>query len=890
MDQLSPQDQDLMTRTVLSEAGQDGAPGMTAVASVIRNRVASGQYGSDPSDVVLAPNQFSSWSLPGNSPDSPSRWKPQSPQYQQASQIVNSVWSGKTPDPTGGADHYLNPTIVQAQRGSLPGWAQGQPTAQIGGHSFYASPQAAPSMIAMPSSSDIAATKASLGIPQWQAVPSSGPGPTVMMPTGGSPTGSPSPTVPPVPATGYSANVTPDDIAATAKMLGVGTNAPAATPAAATAPAPPAIPGPVAAQAATMAPAMGFGSSMVEGMPIVGPLFDKALAATGAAIQPLVGANAPATFGERYTQNLAAQDLAQKTYNAANPVTSTLGNVVGAGTLLGPLGETTLGAAALGLPNATRLGATLGGRLYTGMAGGAGIGASDAALRGNNPVAGAEVGGAAGALGPLIAHGVGNVISAGANAFRGGAGLLSNVNPIARNWLSTAMANETPASIAAARQRMGPTGFLSDINAPMTELAAGISNRAEAPGSGIISEAYRQRDAAQGDAIERALNRNVSNPVDIEDFKNAITENQKAAATPLYQQFRTMQVHPTPEIQALVPRLDAAGAFDQAEKLAGISGDTVNRNFFVGGPQKAFPTTQSWDYIKRSLDSKIDQAYSGGDNTTARALINLKNDVITAVGKTSAGQVWNQARQEFADRASLLDQIDAGSDTFLGGRSGQTVAQMRQEMLTLNGPERAARVVGLRNAAEQVMGATRNGDTTLRNKFLAPNNQEKLRLLLGNDRAKNLIDTMQQQDYLSGQAKYVNPRAGSPTAPRTAAMNALEPPPQSEWNPNIAQPLSFIPPAWIDALRPSTILQGGRNSTYAGARQQLAPLLTQPAGPKLDDLIKAIGQEQVGRAAASARGANAARLIGSLIAGPGAQTARLRGNFSTMPALAGPLR
>ena len=201
-----------------------------------------------------------------------------------------------------------------------------------------------------------------------------------------------------------------------------------------------------------------------------------------------------------------------------------------------------------------------------------------------------------------------------------------------------------------------------------------------------------------------------------------------------------------------------------------------------------------------------------------------------------------------------------------------------------------ARIVGARNAADEVMNATKNGDTTLRNKFLAPNNQDKLRLLVGDQKADQLIKTVEQQDYLSGQYKYVNPRAGSPTAPRTAAMNALEPPPLSEWNPNIAQPLSFIPPAWIDALRPSTILQGGRNATYAGARQQLAPLLTQPAGPGLDDLLRAIGQEQAARSAASAKGASAARLTGALIAGPGAQTARLRGNFSTLPALAGPLR
>ena len=153
--------------------------------------------------------------------------------------------------------------------------------------------------------------------------------------------------------------------------------------------------------------------------------------------------------------------------------------------------------------------------------------------------------------------------------------------------------------------------------------------------------------------------------------------------------------------------------------------------------------------------------------------------------------------------------------------------------------------------------------------FLRPTIRKSSACMLGNARAQDLIDTMQQQDYLSGQARYVNPRAGSPTAPRTAAMNALEAPTLPHWSPNLAEPLSFIPPAWIDALRPSTILQGGRNATYAGARQQLAPLLTQQAGPRLDDLLTAIRQETAARAAAAGRGANAARLTGALIADQG---------------------
>jgi hypothetical protein len=54
---LSGSDLDDVTRTILAEAGQNASPAsMTAVASVIRNRVAAGTYGSSPSEVVRAPN------------------------------------------------------------------------------------------------------------------------------------------------------------------------------------------------------------------------------------------------------------------------------------------------------------------------------------------------------------------------------------------------------------------------------------------------------------------------------------------------------------------------------------------------------------------------------------------------------------------------------------------------------------------------------------------------------------------------------------------------------------------------------------------------------------------------------------------------------------------
>lgn len=131
---LSVRDKDLMVRTILGEAAQEGPRGQAAVAHVILNRVASGDYGKTPSAVVLAPNQFEPWSTRSKELMA---IKPNSPAYRETSDIVDMAANGEIPDPTGGATHFLNPNIVMQRRGSLPSWAQA-PIAKIGNHTFFA--------------------------------------------------------------------------------------------------------------------------------------------------------------------------------------------------------------------------------------------------------------------------------------------------------------------------------------------------------------------------------------------------------------------------------------------------------------------------------------------------------------------------------------------------------------------------------------------------------------------------------------------------------------------------------------------------------------------------------------------------------------------------------
>lgn len=125
-------DDDAAVRTLLGEAAGQGEAGLAGVAHVIRNRAR--QSGLSPREVVLAPGQFEPWQTRRAEL---MRYDRNSPQYQEALRIWRGTADGSIADPTGGADHFLNPAVVRQRTGGrLPAWAQGQGV-PIGAHTFY---------------------------------------------------------------------------------------------------------------------------------------------------------------------------------------------------------------------------------------------------------------------------------------------------------------------------------------------------------------------------------------------------------------------------------------------------------------------------------------------------------------------------------------------------------------------------------------------------------------------------------------------------------------------------------------------------------------------------------------------------------------------------------
>ncbi|MGH6866952.1 MAG: cell wall hydrolase [Methyloceanibacter sp.] len=127
-------ERDYLIRTIAFEASGDTEVGQVAVAYVGLNRKRRGRWGDNIKAVVTHPGQFEPWMRRRREIEGLS---PSDPRYKSAAMIADAVLSGQMPDPTVGATHFLNPTIVRKRRGgSLPSWARGEGR-PIGRHTFY---------------------------------------------------------------------------------------------------------------------------------------------------------------------------------------------------------------------------------------------------------------------------------------------------------------------------------------------------------------------------------------------------------------------------------------------------------------------------------------------------------------------------------------------------------------------------------------------------------------------------------------------------------------------------------------------------------------------------------------------------------------------------------
>jgi hypothetical protein len=512
-------------------------------------------------------------------------------------------------------------------------------------------------------------------------------------------------------------------------------------------------------------------------------------------------------------------------------------------------------------------------RIYGGTAGGAGVNAIDALMRGEDPVAGAAIGAAGGFAGPTIGEGLGNASRFGLNRWAGSGMPIARAGRYGVDLLTQrGIADYSAAEIAQMRATAGPHAMLGDVTPGLRDITQGVAGT-QSEGRDIVRRAYEQRHLAGPGRLDDILNRHIGPSNNIVDYVHLLEQEQARLSTPLYNQFRKTPVPFTPELEALLPRLRSARAFTLAKEIAEVRGTNWTQTLHSFNPQTGkanpsvtYPTTESWDLIKRGLDRRIDTAYRAGDNTMGRELVALKRDLISAIDKSPAGNVYRQARETFADHQHLIDQVRAGSDTLHTGRRGTTADELREEWRGLSTPERAARLVGVRAALHEDMslGGTSAARTTGDSGLLSPRNREKLGIMMGQPQADAMIRELEQEQFLRSRLPYVmeNPNTGASNVTRSEATRMFTSPEPPTWE--LTRPSTY---PMVGRLMPMNVLHDVMVAGRARAAPGLAPILTS-TGPELDENLRDMIRSRARTNASAGASRLLDRTVASGVAGP----------------------
>lgn len=349
---IAPGDKDLVARTILSEAAEDGVRGMAAAAWAIKNRIRSGEFGDSTRKVILKPYAFEPWSLRRNSKNHPLNWSADNPLYKQASYIVDNVWNDKIDDPTGGATHFFSPSAQRLFGRRNPAWSRSPELAEVGHHKFYA-PEGGP----VPDEDWLAIKAKKQKAPQKvQSAPSEAEDDWLAHRASSAVRGTPK-TKEPEPRNFI------ERLAAKDPDLDI--------------------------------PSIVSGG-FTRGIPIAGPLLDE-----GA--KHIAAASRSAIYGTKFQDELKAVNDYASRMQKEHPVAEAAGELGG-----GITGLATMGLAA---PTAMGLAGSLATRMAAGALSGTGINATDAAIRsGGDPyetALGGAIGGTFGLGGPLVGQAIG---------------------------------------------------------------------------------------------------------------------------------------------------------------------------------------------------------------------------------------------------------------------------------------------------------------------------------------------------------------------------------------------------------------------------------------------------------------------------------------------------
>jgi hypothetical protein len=492
-----------------------------------------------------------------------------------------------------------------------------------------------------------------------------------------------------------------------------------------------------------------FGTSTLEGIPILGGMLDRASLAGSAALGSAIS-------GEPYSRVEREMREMRDKGRAENPGSHLAGNVAGAMVTMRPILASPMGSAAFGIT-----GRSLGARTAaSAISGGALSGADTLARGGSIGDAGRSAGIGAGIGAAIPGAGVLMGATGRAVADKVGGTFRSLVNPQgeAARRVTQALridqavpgATLSQADVAAA-QRAGQPIMAADLGGETTRaLARAAANQSPAARS-VMERAVSDRFATQGDRITRLVSRLSGGKTDDLLLQAGLRDAAAASNGKAY-----TAAFARPEAQAMWGRdfaqlMEAPAIQDAARRAtsrganrAAVQGFRAVKSPFVETQNGmalrtrpdgsvAQPTLQFWDQVKRNLDDQIGEAARAGQRSYASDLMALKGRLVGMLD--DAVPQYRSARQGAAAWFGAEDAIDAGRQF---AKSNRMLPEYQRGILAMKPAEREAFETGFSSELiDQAKNASDRANVVQR-MFGSEEARQKIKMAFGAERAREV--------------------------------------------------------------------------------------------------------------------------------------------------------
>lgn len=303
--------------------------------------------------------------------------------------------------------------------------------------------------------------------------------------------------------------------------------------------------------------------------------------------------------------------------------------------------------------------------------------------------------------------------------------------------------------------------------AMVMDLGPNLQSQAGALASlpGNAQKTVRGAVAARGaDASQRVADdvaQTIGTGPEITALRDQIVTAQSDAAGPLYDAVRDVPIQTPSVIKSILQRPQGQQAMREALEMAANDG----YHFPASGDVM---TVGLADYLKRALDDIASSTSRAGKNNEARTAGNMARAITAAVDPLAPG--YKAARDAFAGPAQVLDAIDNGAAVFTKEMSPP---QLKTMLSNMSASESDGFLAGAQSSIEAMMGNAVNDPLALRNMFKKGWNDAKLRILVGDDVADDLLKRMDREASYGTTTNVVS--RNSETARRQAAQGEVDP-------------------------------------------------------------------------------------------------------------------